>query len=62
MSCGLKGENVLKSLYGDAILIYEIASFDYVSETDRKLSGELIIQQNGVETHRLKNVVFSYTT
>ena len=56
------GRHVLKSLYDDAILIYEIASFDYVSETDRKLSGELIIQQNGVETHRLKNVVFSYTT
>ena len=55
------GRHVLKSLYDDAILIYEIASFDYVSETDRKLSGELIIQQNGVETHRLKDVVFTYT-
>lgn len=56
------GRYVLKSLYDDAILIYEIASFDYVSETDRTLSGELIIQQNGVETHRLKDVVFTYTT
>lgn len=56
------GRHVLKSFYDEAIVIFEIASFDYVSETDRKLSGELIIQQNGVETHRLKDVVFTYTT
>ena len=56
------GRHVLKSFYNEAIIIFEIASFDYVSETDRKLSGELIIQQNGVETHRLKDIVFSYTT
>lgn len=67
MSCGLgnsssDGRHVLKSFYDEAKIIFEIASFDYVSETDRKLSGELIIQQNEVETHRLKDVVFSYTT
>lgn len=67
MGCGLgnsssDGRHVLKSFYDEAKIIFEIASFDYVSETDRKLSGELIIQQNEVETHRLKDVVFSYTT
>lgn len=55
------GRHVLKSFYDEAVIIFEIESFDYVSETDRKLSGVLIIQQNGVETHRVKDVVFTYT-
>lgn len=56
------GRHVLKSFYDNVILMFEITSFDFVSETDRKISGDIIIQQKGVEKeYRLNNVVFNYT-
>ncbi len=48
------------SVYDNMVMIFEIASFDYVSESEKKLNGPLIIQEGGVERHRLKNVTMTY--